>query len=164
MSQSSQAPLPAEHGSFLQPDSVGGHAVDFVQTSDTSAGRLTLQATGDGSLRDYGYFDVNLYLTYNGFVYDWDSTLAWNYMEFYIDGASSSLLVSTDQYRYGSTAISTRGKQAINIFESKTFAIPTGKSHHVFYFCQNLDSSSHTIDGLSVWKYIIMGTTFALPS
>lgn len=160
MSQLSQSPLPSEHGAFLTPDSVAGRKVSFVSQSNAVASRLTLQAAGDGSLRDYGYFDVNLDLTVDGHILDWDSTLAWQYPQFYIDGASSILFNSADLYRYGGTAAATRAKMNINIFESRTFAVPTGHSHHVFYLCQNLDSASHTIDILSIWKYIRMGDVY----
>lgn len=159
MSQAGQAPDRAQHGSSLQQSSVGGQKVSFVEGSDSAAGRLTLQAAGDGSLQDFGYFHLNLDIVVDDNTLNSFSVLGWNYAEFYIDSASTDTFLDSDYYRVGATATSTRGKQSLNIFEHRQ-VFNIGHTLGTYWFCQNLDSSSHTIDGLTFWKYIRTGDEY----
>lgn len=161
MGELMQNPKPAEHGRFLQKDSVLGDRVDFVSESDYVTARLTLQAAGNVSLQDFGVFTVSLSYHQDGNTLDWASLVGWNYCNFYIDGASSTVYLPGDLYRYGADAQSTRGRRSLVIYPG--FDNDPGiVSHITRWYCQNPDSSSHTIDIVSIWKYIKTGNNFVI--
>ncbi len=156
MGELSQAPKPAEHGSFLHTASVEGRKVDFIQTSDTTTANITLNAAGDASLFDFGYFAIGFNYTVNGNVKSWNDIIGWNYCAFFIDNVASDVVLS-HQYRIGSIVSSARGTENINIFGLPNPFLAAGISHQTLYLCQNLDSSSHTIKARTTWKYIVTG-------
>lgn len=162
MSQLGQRPERAQNARFLQQDTVVGQKVDFVnQSVYATAGMITLQATGDGSLQDFGYFQINLILTRDDNVLPWESTLAFPYVNFYIDDGGAGAPDDNKLWRLGADATSTRGQQSIDIipmpFYPDVSSFADGYSNTNYYYCRNYDSSSHTIRAVTFWKYIVTG-------
>jgi hypothetical protein len=160
-----QNPRPADSGRFLQKESVSGLQVAFVNPSNIGAGVLTLQATGDASNRDMGTFSITFNYTVDNNVYPFDSIIAWNYVNFYIDGSGVGPGFETNLYRIGTAVSGTtaplRKPMLIDIFPQFLYAPAissfSANSHANIWYCKNNDSSSHVIGAYSFWKYIVTG-------
>lgn len=165
MGELRQAPEKAQSGAILTQESVEGSRVLFAQQSDASTGFLSLNATGDANNLDFGSFRISFSYIINGNVYSSASVIGWNYSNFYIDniGFGTEYL-----YRQGSSVSGTtaplRKPMLIDIFPNLLIAgdlispsPDASVSQEIMYYCKNNDSTSHYIDVLSLWKYIVTG-------
>ncbi len=140
MSQLGQAPRPSENGSFLQRSSVPGLKVQVFEKSTIASSTITLNPTGDANSFDYGYFNIQLFIRFNGNTVDASNVLAKNYARFAVDGTNftntgfqSGLLLTAAQKKM------TMGHQALFLDDG------VGITEGDYYYFKNNDSSSHTI-------------------
>jgi hypothetical protein len=167
MGQLGQSPKPSEHARFLKKRSVAGGQVDFVHQSTYSPQVLTLQAAGNASNLDFGYFVIAFNYTVNGRVYPWGSVLSWQYTTFYVDGTGLGSGFDTSVYRLGTavtgTTAANRKTMNIDIYGPHQLYIPEIDYYNGVYsnvnawYLRNYDSSSHIIGLAQVWKYILTG-------
>ncbi len=163
MGQSGQKPDPSKNGSFLSPRSVVGRKVDFVNVSDVAVATINLAASGDATNFDFGQVIINFDFTVNGISYPWESVIAWNYSQFYVDniGFSPTYLWRQGSAVSGNTA-PLRKPMLIDIIgghNQNLGFIPSlgSNSHRTVWFLKNNDSSTHYVNVISIWKYILMG-------
>lgn len=162
MGELGQAPRPAESGRFLQKETVGGNRVNFVAPSSYANSVLTLAATGSATNLDFGSFSVNFTYSIDGQVYPWESIIAWNYSNFYVDGTA---IDENNLYRYGTnvsgSSAALRKTMNIDIFGHNLYLpiLPSyfSNTHSWVWFMKNNDSSSHIMGLATISKYIVTG-------
>lgn len=157
-------PKPSEHGRFLRQESVEGTRVPFVNQSTNAVSLITLNATGDASNFDFGSFTVSFSYQENGNIFPWESVLAWNYANFYIDDAGAGGPNDSYLWRIGSAVAGATAPlrkpmlidiQTTKMYNPLTFNFPY--SHTDIYYMKNNDSSSHTVRLVTLSKYIVTG-------
>lgn len=164
MGELMQNPLPAEHGRFLQKETVSGSRVQFVETSTVAGGGLLLSASGAANNFDFGTFTISLDHVEDGNVVPWENVVGWNFCNFYIDSAGSGSAFSDNFYRYGSnvsgTSAALRKPMSIDIY-AHDLAVPGltffDNSQVRIWYVKNNDSSVHTLDVISQWRYLLTG-------
>lgn len=151
MSESGQAPEPAEDGSKLAQDTVEGRKVSFVQESTFGTGNLNLAASGIGK------FSINLEIKHPpdvGPLVDWDHIVAWNYVNFYVDDTDMN---PTNVWRGGTLTIE---QKSIHL---DSFDVIFGEydaddiySAQKMYFFFNFGADPHTVTVKTLWKFVEM--------
>lgn len=167
MGELKQQPKPAEHGRFLQKDSVEGEQVQFVGNSTYGTASFTISAAGSATNLDFGTIGIGFSYTIDGVTWPWNSIVAWNYANFYIDGMGIGPGFESNLYRIGTNTSGTtaplRKPMLIDIYGQPLNSNDIGvapyntSSSYIIYYCQNFDSSSHVIGVSSRWKYIVTG-------
>lgn len=149
-------------GQSLVQASVTGERVNFVQDSTYAEAVLTLAVAGDSNNFDFAYFDTTFDFTVDGNTYPWESIIAWQYANFFVDEASPAL---DNQYRVGSevsgSGTTLRKSMLIDIFGHHLYTPFTlnnqADSHANIWYAQNHDSSTHLVLIQTIWKFIVIG-------
>ncbi len=150
MGELGQAPRPAENARFLQQNSLAGSKIDYVQTSSVGYGTLVIPAGTAAA------FNVQLSLYNNGDPIqprvDFNDQISWFYMDFFIDND----LNLDYEYGVGGSLTAEQQKVVISKYEPLThIVIPTQRT---IYHITNFGSSSHTVYGYVLTKYIRLAT------